>query len=252
MPGPIKPLRVLPAVLVDARTLAVAYRLCALAFAVAGSLLTELPRSSPAIVAGVAAGSVSAIFVAGLVWPGLVRHLVPWLLLDLAVGAACVGLTGGTGSPFVLYVAAPVVNAALVLRPEGVVALLGLAAAFYAAALTVIAPRGWGPEAVPDLGELILLGFLTFGARSLALRAPAREPESASLSPRQRTMLAAVGRGLSNKEIAAELGLSEDTVKGTLRHTYEVLRVTGRVQAVTRAEELRLISPTTPGSEPSK
>lgn len=52
------------------------------------------------------------------------------------------------------------------------------------------------------------------------------------LSPRERQVLQLVANGYENKQIAAELGISEATVKSYLRGIFERLEVTGRAEAV--------------------
>ncbi|HVZ64541.1 MAG TPA: response regulator transcription factor [Lacunisphaera sp.] len=52
------------------------------------------------------------------------------------------------------------------------------------------------------------------------------------LSPREMQVLALVARGLSNKEIAAELGLVEGTVKIHVTNILSKLRVSDRTQAI--------------------
>ncbi|HRP47458.1 MAG TPA: response regulator transcription factor, partial [Trueperaceae bacterium] len=54
------------------------------------------------------------------------------------------------------------------------------------------------------------------------------------LTPREAQALAAMARGLSNKAIAAELGISPDTVKDYLENVYRKLDVRDRVSAVRR------------------
>lgn len=53
-----------------------------------------------------------------------------------------------------------------------------------------------------------------------------------SLTKRERTMLAALARGLTNKALADLLGVSVNTVKFHLRNLFEKLAVTNRAQAV--------------------
>jgi NarL family two-component system response regulator LiaR len=56
-------------------------------------------------------------------------------------------------------------------------------------------------------------------------------PNTHGLTPRERQVLALVCHGLSNKRIAAELGLSEKTVKAHVSHIFGKLEVTDRTQA---------------------
>ena len=51
------------------------------------------------------------------------------------------------------------------------------------------------------------------------------------LTPREREVLVLIGRGFANKRIAAELGLSEKTVKTHVGHVLAKLGVTDRTQA---------------------
>jgi DNA-binding NarL/FixJ family response regulator len=53
-----------------------------------------------------------------------------------------------------------------------------------------------------------------------------------ALGDRQQEVLRAVCRGLSNKQIAAELGLTEATVKAHLTQVFRVLKVNSRSQAI--------------------
>ncbi len=63
------------------------------------------------------------------------------------------------------------------------------------------------------------------------------------LSPREREVLECLCRGRSNKEIAAQLGLSDGTVKNHLTRVFEKLGVEDRTQAALRAVELGLVTP---------
>lgn len=63
-------------------------------------------------------------------------------------------------------------------------------------------------------------------------------PELASLSPRERDILALIGDGLTNREIGTELYLSEKTVKNHISRLLAKLGVQRRVQAAVLASQL--------------
>lgn len=91
--------------------------------------------------------------------------------------------------------------------------------------------------------ELVLSGG-TYLPPHLLSHAEAEVPEFAAgtrrnhLTPRQRQILAELQKGLSNKEIARNLGLSEGTVKLHVTALLKVLNVANRTQAVLAAERL--------------
>lgn len=62
-----------------------------------------------------------------------------------------------------------------------------------------------------------------------------------ALSERRRRVLEGAARGLSNKEIARELGISERTVKDHWAGIFGQLVVGNRAEAVSRAHQLRLL-----------
>lgn len=59
-------------------------------------------------------------------------------------------------------------------------------------------------------------------------RSESPEGPSAALSPREISLLKLILRGMQNKEIAYELGLSVSTVKGYIRHLNDGLSVQNR------------------------
>jgi DNA-binding NarL/FixJ family response regulator len=64
------------------------------------------------------------------------------------------------------------------------------------------------------------------------------------LTPREREVLVLVGRGMSNKRIARELGLSEKTVKTHVANVLHKLGATDRTQAAVYAVRTGLIPST--------
>lgn len=69
---------------------------------------------------------------------------------------------------------------------------------------------------------------------------PTEAPDLSQLTPREREVFAALGRGAANAEIAAELGMAEATVKTHVSRVLAKLGLRSRVHAAIRAREAGL------------
>ena len=78
-------------------------------------------------------------------------------------------------------------------------------------------------------------------AESLLRRVDHDDSPVEPLTPREREVLALLAEGRGNKAVAAELGVSENTVKFHINAIFGKLGVQSRTEAVTRAARLGLI-----------
>lgn len=94
-----------------------------------------------------------------------------------------------------------------------------------------------------DLASAIRLAAQGALYRSVVPTTGIRETTSETpLTPSEQRVLEALARGLSNKEIAAELWLTQQTVKFHLTNIYRRLGVTNRTEAVRHAYQHRLVA----------
>jgi DNA-binding CsgD family transcriptional regulator len=68
-----------------------------------------------------------------------------------------------------------------------------------------------------------------------------RKLQQLGITPRELEILEALASGLSNREIAGQLNVSENTVKTHTSRVFEKLSARRRTQAVQRAKEARII-----------
>jgi DNA-binding NarL/FixJ family response regulator len=105
-----------------------------------------------------------------------------------------------------------------------------------------------GVRVVADGGALLAPSvtqtlIAAFAARPR--RAAVAAADLSSLTPREREILTLVGTGLTNAQIAAELFISENTVKTHVARVFDKLGVHERVQAVIIAYDTGLVTPHT-------
>jgi two-component system nitrate/nitrite response regulator NarL len=110
-------------------------------------------------------------------------------------------------------------------------------------------PKSASPETMLSAVRLVMSGGvyvppLMLNPQQARDGTPLAIPEP--LTPRQAEVLAALARGLSNKQIGLKFGLSEKTVKVHVGAIFRALGVTNRTQAARAAHAAGIIPP--PGS----
>jgi two-component system nitrate/nitrite response regulator NarP len=98
-----------------------------------------------------------------------------------------------------------------------------------AAGAAGFSPRHQPPEQLLVMAHAVAQGQMMFPY--VDVRELNRDP-AAALTLRERTLLAALARGLDNKSLARELDISVNTVKFHLRNLYEKLNLASRAQAI--------------------
>jgi len=107
-----------------------------------------------------------------------------------------------------------------------------------------LAARGESPIS-PAIATRLLEAFRLGGPAS-SFRAPDPGEDDSGLTRREAEILRYVAAGLSNKEIANELTITEGTVKNHVHHALEKLHLTNRVQAAAYAVRHRMGSDAEP------
>ncbi|OMI40225.1 response regulator [Streptomyces sparsogenes] len=103
--------------------------------------------------------------------------------------------------------------------------------------------RGEGMIAPAVTRRLIAEFARPSAARSATATVTAEPAELASLTPREREVLGALGQGLSNAQIADHLAMAEATVKTHVSRVLGKLGLRSRVQAAVLARELGVAGP---------
>lgn len=98
------------------------------------------------------------------------------------------------------------------------------------------------------LGQKLTRPIETVVVREVLVTVPAvpfvrdqSQVEALGITPRELEVLELIAEGLSNKEIAARFGVSENTVKTHSSRLFDKLGARRRTQAVQLGKELRLI-----------
>lgn len=104
-----------------------------------------------------------------------------------------------------------------------------------------VLPRDTGAAALAAAVEAVAQGLVVTAPAFMAATAPPRDP-TLHLSPREGEVLELLAEGLSNKEIAKELGLSPHTAKFHVTALLDKFGAQTRTEAVVRAARAGLLS----------
>jgi len=107
-------------------------------------------------------------------------------------------------------------------------------------------PKSASPQTLLAALQLVLSGNvyvppLMVGAAGTNAAGAHRAEDTAQLTERQIDVLRQLSEGLTNKEIANRLGISEKTIKTHVTAIFKMLNVSNRIQAVTVARQAALI-----------
>jgi DNA-binding NarL/FixJ family response regulator len=131
------------------------------------------------------------------------------------------------------------------LRQEGFVAPMVLMTANNERGLNEAVRAAGGQGTVLKTGSmeemLRALRDVLAGGQAFDPRHPPRDPSQGSLSRREREVLRLVAAGATNRDVAAELGVGDETVKTLVSRTFAKLGARKRAEAVSRAYDLGLL-----------
>jgi DNA-binding NarL/FixJ family response regulator len=97
-----------------------------------------------------------------------------------------------------------------------------------------------GPGALLEGVRAVMRGEMALDPGLLPLLAQPADDPLKTLTPRELEVLGLISGGLSNKEVAAALGVAEKTVKTHVGNVLDKLGLKGRVQAALYARERKL------------
>jgi DNA-binding CsgD family transcriptional regulator len=106
-------------------------------------------------------------------------------------------------------------------------------------------PRDASPEQIDAALRAVSVGLSVTIAEEFGrgFEAAHEGDEQTLLTPREVEVLTAISNGLTNKEVARELGISRHTVKFHVESLMRKLGVSSRAEAVSKSMRLRLLEP---------
>jgi DNA-binding CsgD family transcriptional regulator len=167
--------------------------------------------------------------------------LIPILLTDIGLAVLAVWLTGGQGSPFVIYMTAGPVHLAATESVRRLVLAVALTVAGYGfAAATTLKADAALTIAIGEVGLLIVLPALVY---IMLVRLPAAEHGATyALATDDLRLLDMLANGLRYKEIAHARQESLESAKVAIARLYRRLGVNSRAEALERRRARGLLN----------